>query len=583
MIRPVVGVTVHDDVLRAMEVHRGTPRKWGELAMEPGVVEQGAIVDHEAFAAALRKLWKNVGFSSKRVGIAIEAEAATIRRQSLPATIGDDIAEAAVYDIGELLSYPVEEAVIDHAVLDHGPIPDESGDRAATPFDATPFDDPASFDQANPIETLVVAVRRTIIDDFASAAKSAGLRWVRAELVPAANVSLIPRDTMATDGRETLGAVVSIGERTTTVSVHDDRGLVFARVLMAGVGDSASLSHELASQLAEVENLRSGLRDTSGLTNNLADEAPGVAVVAEGIRRTLLFHSSDIDRRPIDRIRLCGSRCRADGLLDRVIEAVPQAAVSLVEHDDWPLIEYTERFDTAFAVAVLVQAPSDDVGRELSLVPGSVVTRNSDRRAVGVGLFAALGLVVVGYADHGVRSEELTEQREVVALAEASGGQLALEVESLADVQAMADAVEQQQLDVSALADGRVAVPALLGRLAQAMPGDTVLQSIEIDTGGASSEVFAGGADTDLTSTGGEDQDLASVSISAAARDLDGVAAWLDAVVSSGVLTDVQLVNASVGEFGVDNQDVALFQVEAVVTREVLVPLPDYSNEAVNR
>lgn len=581
MIRPVVGVTVHDDVVRAIEVHRGSPRAWGELTIEPGVVEQGEIVDHEAFAQALRQLWKTAGFSTKRVGLAIEAEAATIRRQSLPANIGDDVAEAVGYDIAELLSYPVEEAVIDHAVVDAGTSSD--GERPAVVEDDAAFGEVSPFAQDRPIETLVVAVRRVIIDDYAAATKAAGLRWVRAELAPAANVSLISGETLKSEGCETLGAVVSIGERTTTVSVHDDQGLVFARVLMAGVGDSASLSYELASQLAEVESLRSGNRDDSGGTNDTIDEAPGVGVVAEGIRRTLLYHSSDIDRRPVDRIRLCGSRSRANGLLGRVIEAMPTAAVSLVEHDDWPLTEQAERFDTAFAAAALIQAPTDDRGRALSLVPESVVTRRSDRRAAAVGSVVALGLVLAAYADHGARSEELTYQREAVSLAESSGAQLASEVERLADVREMADVVGERQARVAALADRRVAVPALLGRLAAVMPADTVLQSIEIDTGGRTDDVFAADVDADLASGVSGDQDFAAVSISAAAPDLDGVAAWIDAAVSSGVLTDVQLMNASVGEFGAGNQAVAIFEVEARATSEVLVPLPDYTTEAVDR
>ncbi|MEZ5225706.1 MAG: pilus assembly protein PilM [Acidimicrobiales bacterium] len=180
MARSLVGVTVHDNVLRGMEIARDQPRRWGEVPLDAGVIDQGAVVDVAAFAGALEALWKSAGFSSKRMALAIEAEAATIRRVSLPGSVAEDIAEAAAYDIAEVLAYPAAEAVIDHAVLN------AVSDQPLVETDGLLVEAPS-------IETLVVAVRRETIEGFTRAAKIAGLRWVRAELTPAANVSLLPR------------------------------------------------------------------------------------------------------------------------------------------------------------------------------------------------------------------------------------------------------------------------------------------------------------------------------------------------------------------------------------------------------
>ncbi len=556
MARSVVGVTVHDDMLRGLEISRDQPRHWGEVALPPGVIDQGVVVDTAAFAASLSELWKTAGFSSKRVALAIETEAATIRRVSLPGAVVDDVAEAAAYDIAEILAYPAAEAVIDHAVLNAAAVKAQVA-RSESVVDGG-LDAPS-------IETLVVAVRRETIDAFTAAAKLAGLRWVRAELAPAANVSLLPKNVfLNTDhdvespdidsGTARLGAIVSIGETTTTVAVHDGEGLLFARVLMTGVGEIASLSHELESQLAEVESLRTGGHASEGDAIVPNSDAPGVGVVAEGIRRTLLFHSTDIDKRSIDHVVLCGASSRASGLLERVTEALPNASVVLLEHANWPSFEQPERFDTAFAVARLVQTSHNDHLRDLSLVPASVVAKRRDIRSALVGVGIAAVLAVVSVASFESRSTAIDQQELAVEAAESAVARVRTEVERYGDERSMASEIARRQDLVATLAADRVAVPSLVGQLAEAMPADSVLRSLQISVADAESGPV--------------------VAIDGAAPDLDGVARWIDAVSASGVLADVRLLGTSVGPYGADEQDVAVFQATASVTALAIAPLP---------
>ena len=595
MARPVVGVTIHDDTLRGLELSGGKPRAWGEVPLPEGTIEQGVVIDTVAFSDALKALWTSAGFKTKRIAIAVETEAATIRRVSLPGAVADDIAEAAAYDIAEILSYPADEAVIDHAVLNAAAIAERRSDQN----DFSEFDDPA-------VETLVVAVRRETIEAFTDAAKAAGLKWIRAELAPAANVSLVPAENEAAttdtssdtqldsadhtagdtandtagdtandtadDGagdaaadaglsfaegkRRSLGAIVSIGERTTTVSVHDGGGLLFARVLMTGVGETASLSHELESQLAEVESLRAGGHASTDayVPNN---DAPGAGVVAEGIRRTLHFHMTDIDKRSIDHVILCGSRSRASGLLDRVREALPAASVSVLEHDDWPEFDEPERFDTAFAVARLVLTSHSDHLRDLSLVPISVVERARDGRAVMVGVAAAAVLGVAAFGSLQTRSVANEQRERTVEAAEAAVDQARDEVDRFDDQQSLVTEIERRRGMVSTLAADRVGISALIGRIAEAMPADSVIRSLQITTGDAT------------------ESDGPIIVAEGAASDLDGVAAWIEGVNASGLFSDMTLVSTAVGQFGLEERNVAVFQVEGTVSGNAFAALPE--------
>ncbi len=584
MARSVVGVTVHDDVLRGMEIKGDRPRTWGEVALPAGVIDQGVVVDTAAFATSLRQLWSSAGFSSKRVAFAIEAEATTIRRVSLPGAVADDIAEAAAYDIAEILTYPAIDAVIDYAVLNA----DAKGThRHAASVLTDDSEEP-------PIEALVVAVPRQTIDSFTEATKLAGLRWVRCELAPAATIALLPKDSLNAAVFErgdqdphdqdqhdqdkhdqdqdhevpgpSLGAVVSIGDTTTTVAVHDGEGLLFARVLTTGVGRAASISHELESQLAEVESIRAGGRGPSDTAYVPSNDAPGVSVVAEGIRRTLLFHTSDIDKRPIDHVVLCGSRSRANGLLNRVAEALPAASVTVLEHQDWPSVEQPERFDTAFGVARLIQTAHIDHLRDLSLVPASVTSQRQDVRAASLGAVVAAAFALLAFGSHQDRAAANDMEEAAAVAAEVSVDRVRAEVARFGDERALAAEVEQDKALVEALASGRVAIPSLIGRLAEAMPTNSVLRSVRIST--------ADPEPTDPDITDPSSAEAASVMISGAAPDLEAVAAWVDSANASGVLTEVHLVGTAFGPFGTNEQDVAVFQVEARVAAEALVPLP---------
>lgn len=359
-----------------------------------------------------------------------------------------------------------------------------------------------------------------------------------------------------------LGAVVSIGETTTTVSVHDGEGLLFARVLMTGVGDLASLSHELESQLAEVEILRTGGSASEGGSAAPSTDAPGVAVVAEGIRRTLLFHTTEIDKRPIDHVVLCGASSRANGLLERVTEALPNASVSLFEHDAWPPIEQPERFDTAFAVARLVQTSHSDHLRDLSLVPSSVLAKRDDTRAALVGAGVAAMVAVMAFGSFQNRTSANDQQERAVQAAESAVDRVRDEVALYGDERSLAAEIERRRSLVASLAADRVAVPSLIGQLAEAMPADSVLRSLQIT-------VATGVGDTGVGASGG-----ALVAIDGAAPDLDGVAQWIDGVDDSGVLTDVRLIGTSFGPYGTEEQDVAIFQATASVSPELIAAPP---------
>ena len=413
---------------------------------------------------------------------------------------------------------------------------------------------PAVREPDDDIDALVVAVRTEIIEGLRRAVRRAGLRWSRAELGPAAGVALLGEIELEPG---TLGAVVTVGELTTSISVHDGDGLLFARVITAGVGATASLSHELESQLAELANLRSGKRSDDASDPGASVEAPGVGVVVEGVRRTLHYYSSDIDRRPFSSLVLCGPRSQAPGLVERLGEALPAPVeVRLLDRTAWPSTEAPERFDLAFGVARLA-ADSSASDRRLSLVPRAVIERRRDARVLVAGVVVAVLAAGLAVADAARRSEDNAQRLDTVAAAEQDLGRLRGRAATTDDLRTVSAEVERRQALLADLAVGDVDVAAVFGQIAEAMPADTSITAMRVTR--------TEPGPVDVIGTQGADSGMALVSIDGTASDLDGVSRWVDAVSGLTLIEDLWLRQVVSGPYAEDSRTVALFSVDATV------------------
>src|SRR5687767_11170470 len=122
MARSVIGLDVGTAAVRAAEVHfgRGTPSlvRFGQVALPPGAVVAGEVVDAAAVSAALRRLWREAGFSGKRVVTGVAGQRVVARTTDLPVMSDDDLRSSLPFQVQELIPIPIEDAVIDHQVLE---------------------------------------------------------------------------------------------------------------------------------------------------------------------------------------------------------------------------------------------------------------------------------------------------------------------------------------------------------------------------------------------------------------------------------------------------------------------------------
>src|SRR4051812_29217383 len=170
--------------------------------MTPGAVVAGEVVDATAVGAALRRLWKDGGFSSRRVVTGVAGQRIVARTTELPAMSDDDLRSSLPFQVQELIPIPIDDAVMDHQVLERL-VDDEGNER---------------------LRVLVVAAHRDMVRSLLAALEAAGLEADRVDLIPFALIRALQAPGFAEldEGANgaTSEAIVDVGGGVTNVVVH---------------------------------------------------------------------------------------------------------------------------------------------------------------------------------------------------------------------------------------------------------------------------------------------------------------------------------------------------------------------------
>ncbi len=121
MADKVIGIDVGTNAVRAAEVVLGaTPRlvRFGQVALPAGAVDEGEVVDVDAVAEALKRLWREAGFSSRRVRVGIASARVIVRIVELPLLSDADTTSTLGLQLPEYVPLPPESTVFDFQPLE---------------------------------------------------------------------------------------------------------------------------------------------------------------------------------------------------------------------------------------------------------------------------------------------------------------------------------------------------------------------------------------------------------------------------------------------------------------------------------
>jgi type IV pilus assembly protein PilM len=328
--RSIVGLDIESGFLAAAELANGDSPVLRRAATEPllpGLFHEGEVTDADGLAEQL-KVFFHEHELSKRVRVGLASQRVALRVLELPLMENDEeLATAVRFQAQEELPMPLEQAVLDHRVLEH--VDDGEHKR---------------------MRVLVVGARRDSVDRLLAATRKAGLS---AELVDLSAFAMVralytPAAPDAIDVDEDVeqqepAPVEGVGDAEpavmycyvgggTNLAIAVGPNCVFNRVLPNG-------AESMAAALAERKGLtlshaRQWLRHV-GLDRDLetiegeaeiVEEARkvlegGAARIAEDVRLSLEYYQAALaDARRVERMVMAGPGIALEGL-PRVVEA----------------------------------------------------------------------------------------------------------------------------------------------------------------------------------------------------------------------------------------------------------------------
>ncbi|MCZ7536358.1 MAG: type IV pilus assembly protein PilM [Acidimicrobiia bacterium] len=480
MARRLIGLDVGTHAVTVAEVTPGDPptlRAFGQVALPEGAMRDGEVVDADAVTQALRRLREEVGLRKPSVRVGVASPRVIVRQVEMPVMTRSELSGALEFQAADLIPIPLDEAVLDFAILDShdgGDVGDGDDSREGGDGDESVM------------RVLLAAAQRTTIDRLTGAVAAAGYSVESVDLVPLALIRALARP-VADNGPGAEG-IVSFGGGVTCVAVHEGGMPRFVRVLGTGgrrLTEAISGSLDIAPDAAEA--LKRRLDDTGDDAVAAARSAVDrpVAALLDEVRSSLDYYRNQADAVRLLRVVTTGGGARLAGIDDRlaalvgvpVIPASPrsQLAIGDIGFDD----DDVTRLDPYLPAPVGLALGGIAAGPVLDLAPRKRKAATSNRRYVAGGVVAALLLGALLAYPTMQRQQQIDDERDVLAQRLQENQEVQAEIASLSDAQAKQGQLESITAQLTTLLASDVSWSRLLQEMAKEIPNDVWLTSLQ--------------------------------------------------------------------------------------------------------
>jgi len=332
----IVGLDIETGSIAATEVRANGSRAVTRTAiapLDPGVVNEGEVLDPDALSQALRDLFSRNKLG-KAVRIGIANQRVVVRMLELPLIEDDDEIDTAVrFRAQDQIPMPLDQAVLDHRVVSRGT--GAGGERQ--------------------MEVLAVAARRDMIFSLLEPLRQAGLQPVGIDLSAFGMIRALDMSPdLPADGQEgqvqATTLFCNLGD-VTNLAVSRGGQCLFTRVAPFGMENIAQRlvdEQEVGLEDARDALLDVGLEepvdsfedDESALGTREALE-DGASKLIDELRLSLDFYGAQEGAAGIDHVVLSGPGVSVPGLPQRVqvglglgIEVITPAALQGMDEED---------------------------------------------------------------------------------------------------------------------------------------------------------------------------------------------------------------------------------------------------------
>jgi type IV pilus assembly protein PilM len=329
MARRLIGLDVGTNAVTIAEVAPGSPPRldmFAQVALARSAMREGEVADDSAVTDAVSRLRGEVGLKKTPVRVGIASPRVVVRQVEMPVMTRDELASALQFQAGELIPIPIEDAVLDFAILGSGTT-GEGGEPT--------------------MQVLLAAAYEATVMRLVSAVESGGFPVAAVDLIPLALIRAlahpVPAMVPASAGGGTVddgvGAegIVSIGGGATSIAVHEGGVPQFVRVISTGgreLTDAIASDLQIPSETAETlkRQIGSATNDEMVARARAALDRP-LSVLLDEVRSSIDYYRNQPGAARLLRVVATGGTAQLPGLPERLAALVGVPVEHASMHD----------------------------------------------------------------------------------------------------------------------------------------------------------------------------------------------------------------------------------------------------------
>lgn len=247
-------------------------------------IERIAAESSEAKIAAIKKLVEESRPSTNQVNISVCGPSVIVRYILLPQMTKTQLDSAIKYEAEKYIPFNIEEVILTAPILEEKR-------------------------EDNKIKVLIVAAKKSFIEDYTSLVKKSGLE---PQLIDVDSFALINSFMLNNPEQQGIVALLNIGTHFTSVNILKDKVSHFMRDVSLGGRDlTKAVAEKLNIQLADAENIKCNPQDREEEIFSIV--TPALNNLLGEVSLSFNYYEDQLER-GIDRVYLSGGSAKLSGL-----------------------------------------------------------------------------------------------------------------------------------------------------------------------------------------------------------------------------------------------------------------------------
>lgn len=304
--RQLVGLDLGMSGIKAVELTgKNSPRllAYNRIPLPVGTISNdGEIKDRDLVITALKKLFANRQFTTKRVAVGATGNSVMTKKITVPKMTRDELAQQLYWEAEQYIPFNIAEVNLDFAILGANNVT-----QSGSPM----------------IDVMLVAAKKDYVQSLASLVEEAGLKVevIDNQSFALGNAFEFNYSHLIDRQDSSLSVIIDFGAGSTKVSVVEGDKTTFTRELrQCGLSCTNMLAERLGVSFEQAEKIKITEGSAAPIKAVISEF---VYSVAEEILRTLDFYISQSAERSIQGIYVCGGASKTEGLMQVLETKLP--------------------------------------------------------------------------------------------------------------------------------------------------------------------------------------------------------------------------------------------------------------------